>query len=133
MLLFWIVFAGVIVLTLYAVGVSRGQETKVKAKKGEDKNYQQAKEAEVAAKQQKILDLEGQTNSLKTELAKARTDYMQIKEELAVIKKKESDFKEELLKREKWVKTSDEALQKIKQQSLETEKRFSAKDKALEE
>jgi len=129
-LLFWGIFFGVIIVTLYAMGMSAEGETK--GKRGEN-NLLGAREAEIAAKQQKISELEKQMNSLKTDLAKAKTDYLQIKYELEAAQKKEADFKEELTKREKWVKTSDESVQKIKQESAETQNKFAAKDKALEE
>jgi chromosome segregation ATPase len=133
MLLFWIVFFGVIALTFYALSISGDSGAKAKIKKGQVKDSLEVKEAEIAAKQQKILELQGQINALKSELEKAGTDYNHIKDELELAKKKEADFKEELLKREQWVKTSDEALQKIKAQNSETEKKFAIKEKALEE
>ena len=133
MVFFWIVFLGVIVLTFYALSISGTSGAKAKIKKGQAKESFETKETEIAAKQQKIVELQGQINALKSESEKARADYNRIKDELESAKKKESDLREDVLKREQWVKTSDEALQKIKAQSQEIEKKFAAKEKALEE
>jgi len=133
MVLFWTVFLGVIALTFYALTISGEAQAKEKVKKGEAQDSLKVKETEIASKEQEILELQGQINVLKKELEKAQVDYKHIKEEAELTKKREADLKEELLKRQQWVKTSDEALQKIKAQSQETEKKFVIKEKALQE
>lgn len=75
---------------------------------------------------------EQQIQPLPLELEKLRSDYANLEAEANVLRKKESAFQSELLKRNEWVKNSDEALKKTKEKSDEFEKKFINKEHELQ-
>ena len=103
-------------------------------KEGKQKRQTQSPiNPEIAVKEEKISKLAGQISSLKSELEKARADYTNLQNEIKIIRKKESELKEELLRREQWVTKSDEQLNKVKEQSADFDKKIRDKEKELKE
>ena len=130
---FWAMFSTLVFISAYLLyDYFSTSDLQIKEKK-QKKYAQPFVNQEISAKEEKIAKLEGQVNSLKSELEKARADYAKLQIDNEATKKKESELKEELLKREEWVKKSDEQLNKIKEQSADFDKKILIKEKALSE
>ena len=130
---FWAMFSTLVFISAYLLyDYFSTSDLQIKEKK-QKKYAQPFVNQEISAKEEKIAKLEGQVNSLKSELEKARADYAKLQIDNEATKKKESELKEELLKREEWVKKSDAQLNKIKEQSADFDKKILIKEKALSE
>ena len=133
--LFWLIFSTLIFISGYTLyNYFLPEDTG--RKEGKQKRQTQIPvnpEIAVKVKEEKIYKLEGQIGSLKSELEKARADYANLQNEIEIAKKKESELKEGLLKREQWVTKSDEQLNKVKEQSADFDKKIRDKEKELKE
>jgi elongation factor G len=81
---------------------------------------------------EKIVKLEEQINALNAQLEKIKGEYSGAVEEIEVLKKKELDAGEELVRKDDWVAKSEEALNKVKAECVEFEKRFIVKERELQ-
>jgi elongation factor G len=90
-------------------------------------------EQQLSQQREQIMRLEDQIGSLRDELEKAKSQCAMLTAELEAVKKKESEAKEALEKREAWVKKDEEALSKIQEERTRLEKELKAKEKELAE
>jgi chromosome segregation ATPase len=118
-----------VVYAIYSITIS-GSRTRTKHKKTslgileeKDTNYEE----------QKVDRLQGQITVLETELDKVRADYANIQKELDAARKTESQLKEELTRRQDWVAKAEEMLNKTKEENLNLQSKFVAKEKDLEQ
>ena len=136
MLLFWSVFIAAAALVIFAwdLGASDKSGAKAKPKKKEDKDLQEMrKKIESNFREERISELQEQVNSLKNKLQEAQAGYSRMQNEIEAAGKNKLDAKEELIKREEWVKKSDEALAKARGENSEIKNKFSIKEKELQE
>ncbi len=86
---------------------------------------------EISFKDQKISKLEDSLGSLRSELEKARTDYVRMQNQAEHIKKQEDGLKEELVKRDSWVSKGEELLDKVKERQASIEETLKIKEREL--
>ena len=122
-ILFWFIFFGVIVFTLYALSLFESTSKKEKS----------AKDIELGVKEQRVLELEGQLAPLKKESEKSKYDYVNLQKEIEEAKKKEADLRAELARKDQWAARSVEELNKIKAQSADFNNKSANKEKELQE
>jgi elongation factor G len=101
---------------------------KLKRKQGRSQNGPGADSGD-----QKVLKSEQEISGLTNELERIKADYLNLENEVKILRQKESRFEEELAKRQDWVAKSDESLNKVKERNLELEKKFLEKEKGLQE
>jgi len=130
---FWVIFSTLIFICGYTLYNYFLPEDTGRKERKQKRQTQIPANPEIAVKEEKISKLEGQISSLKSELEKARADYTNLQNEIKITRKKESELKEELLKREQWVTKSDEQLNKVKEQSADFDKKVRDKEKELKE
>jgi len=113
-------------LAVYGLSVSGSAPSKPKKKNvpNENKFIQQPKAGNE-------IKQDG-TISLKIELDDLRLKYAQVEGELEQLKKKDSEYVQELARREEWAQKAQVLASKAKEESLELEKKFIVKEKDLE-
>ncbi len=84
-------------------------------------------------KNQKIERLESQVASLEGELEKSGVANSELQKELDTLKKSEADFREQLAKREEWVRKAEEAAKKVQDQHVQADTKLNDKDKELQD
>lgn len=92
-----------------------------------------AKEADIYSREQKIQRLQGEVDSLKAALDKAKADYSALYNEAEILKKKEGDLKEQLEKRKEWIDKGDEIAKKFQERNAELEGILKDKEKEIQE
>ncbi len=92
-----------------------------------------AREQEALDREQKIQRLETQAGILEKENDSAKASLEAARLELEALKKKESEFKTELARRQDWVAKSEEMLNKSKEEAFELKNKFNEKEKELQE
>jgi len=97
----------------------------------EESGQPEAKPQEREVDEQKISRLESRLNSLRGELETAKTEYAGMKNELEEVQKRETTLKEEIARREGWVKKGEEISNKIKGENAEIEQAIKNKEKEL--
>lgn len=70
--------------------------------------------------------------SLRAELEKIKADYVNLQMKVETAQKSESDLKEQLLKREDWLKKSEEAAKKFKEEGVLSQQKYLKQDKELQ-
>lgn len=136
MLLFWSIFfaAAAVAIAFWDLNASGKSGAKEKPAKKERKGLPKIREKiENDFREERISALQEQVDSLKSKLQEAEANYSRMQNGLEAAKKDGSDFKEELLKREEWVKKSDEALAKARGENSEVKNKFVIKEKELQE
>jgi elongation factor G len=91
------------------------------------------KAQEAFAKEQKITRLEGEVESLDSDLANARTEVSRLQQELEGLKSKEQTFNAELARREEWVRKNEEEVKKSAELASSLQKQFLLKEKELKD
>ncbi len=98
--IFWGVFSLVVcgsTYILYGLLSERVSEARIERRK---RQGEESKEKEIiSTRDQKILKLEGELDSFKKELENARSYCAELQNEIALAKKKEAEFKDELERR----------------------------------
>ena len=121
----------ILILTAVSIGVISfiyaitEPDSKEKRKKKPSKDI---KQTEIVSDGQKIVRLEAQISSLKSEAQKMNSDCIRLRKETESAKQKESDLNEELKKREDWLKKSDEDAKKIKEREIALKKELLSKE-----
>ena len=93
----------------------------------------QRKEPQPSFKEQQAARLEQEAISLREELGTVKTDYANAQKEFEGAARNESLLKEELSRRQEWVKKSEEMLDKAKAESLELKNKFIEKENESQE
>ncbi|MDP2939432.1 MAG: hypothetical protein Q8O13_05080 [Candidatus Omnitrophota bacterium] len=128
-ILIGIVFLAGIVLTVYGLFFLKDSDSQRKERK---KDFRGSKEFGGESKEQKVSELMGQFDSLRNELERSRSDYLNLQKEMKIASKREADLKEELKKKDEWVGKGEEILKKVKEQNVELEKKLLGKDKEIQ-
>ncbi|MGE5197942.1 MAG: hypothetical protein ACM3IL_05495, partial [Deltaproteobacteria bacterium] len=84
-------------------------------------------------KDQKIVRLEGRVAALEGELQKTTAGYTSLQNDLEAAKKREADLKDQLVKREEWVRKGDDISKKVQEKFGELETKAKDKDKESQE
>jgi chromosome segregation ATPase len=84
-------------------------------------------------KEQKIQRLQTQVSNLESQVEQVQASSVDEKSELAALKEKETEFSVELKRREEWVAKAEAELAKIKSENLDLSRKFTAKEKELQE
>lgn len=80
-----------------------------------------------------VLKLKEQLLALESELEQLRADYASAKKIIEAAKLKESQWQQEVNRKEEWVAKSEEMLAKVRVENLELKNKFEAKEKELQE
>jgi len=123
-------FASGVILAIYAFLPSADYQEKTKSRVRLPIN---AKEADIYSREQKIQRLQGEVDSLKAALDKAKADYSALYNEAEILKKKEGDLKEQLEKRKEWIDKGDEIAKKFQERNAELEGILKDKEKEIQE
>jgi chromosome segregation ATPase len=121
-MLFWFVFFGVIVVTLFALSLFEKSNKKDKG----------AKDIELGIKEKRVLELELELAPFKKDLERSKSEHINLKKEIEEAKKREADLKAELARKDQWAARSVEELNKIKAQNTEPNNKFANKEKELQ-
>jgi chromosome segregation protein len=90
-------------------------------------------EEDAAGKEQKIQRLQSQIGKLESQLEESRVASEEGKSGLVDVQEKEAEFSVELKRREEWVAKAEAELAKIKAENLDLNKKFTTKEKELQE
>jgi len=128
-LLFYISAIAMVAYAIYVISTS-GQEAGAKPKKI---TLPTSEEKDSSYQEQKAVKLQGRITTLETELGKLRADHANIQKDLEAARKTESQLKEELARRQEWVAKAEETLDKTKEENLNLQNKFVAREKELEQ
>lgn len=104
-------------------GLSGPQIAKAKPKKSKN-NFKEIKFEDTAK--------HDETGSLKSELQNALEESVRLKQESVILKGKDAEYLQEISRREEWVKKAEESANKSKEENIELEKKFLAKENELQ-
>ena len=114
---------------IFTAGASSGPQ---KEEKEEDDEYR-PRLSEEPNQEQKIRRLESQSEELENQLIQVKAEYEREKAEFLLAREKESQFSDELKRREEWVARAETELAKKRAEGLELENKFIVKEKELQE
>ena len=121
-------------LVVYALyGMFSADESQRRASPGRRISLFARKQEERYPEEEKLSRLQGEINSLRSEVEKAGADYANLQKELEIARKKEVQLQEELARRQDWVNKAEEALNKVKEENLDLRNKFIEKEKELQE
>jgi len=114
-----------VILAIYGLSVADSSPAKKKKKIfRESKVIQEIKPDSI--------DKQDESEILKKELEDLRKNYLEAQNELELLRKKDSEYAQELTRREEWVEKAQALANKAKEESLDLERKFIAKEKDLE-
>lgn len=113
-------------LSVFSTG-SQGQAPKAKKKAGLTADGPMSE-----LKEKKILRLEEEIKSIKVDAEKAKSEYEKEKAQFQEAINKHEQLEQELKRRQEWVATSEEMLNKVKAENAELKKSFGVKEKELQ-
>ena len=90
-------------------------------------------DAKIGESQPGASTAQGRLIGLESALATLRADYNKLTNDLEASKRNEAQLKEELNRRQEWVATSEDMLNKVKEENLELKKKHMAREKDSEE
>jgi elongation factor G len=122
--------AGLILYAIFGVVFQGGSTPTPKLKK---KSTPASREPLTDFRQQTINKLENEVKGLEDELEKVKTQYTQEKNQFQESISKYDKLQDELKRRQDWVATSEDMLNKVKAENLELKNKFIIKEKELQD
>jgi elongation factor G len=122
---------GMVIYAIFGI-FSTNASSKLQKEENEEEEYR-PRLSEEPNQEQKIRRLENQSEELENQLMQVKAEYDREKAEFLLAREKESQFSDELKRREEWVARAETELAKKRSESLELENKFIAKEKELQE